>query len=1105
MTDLLLDQLARRIPEIIAASVRERQVLEAVWVYAVPGERNAAAMAPPPAPDDDGWQPIKRGERWGVYPGDDPDYEPPRVQWEVGMTGGSTHWLRTQFRVPDAWRGEAVYFHHHWEGQSLNQVEGIVYLGGSALTGIDFGHRSVALPGGVHEGELLVRCAVPFPRAFGWLELQLHNETIYRLGQTMRVLLDAARNLHLHAPERHDLLTLLNRTYGQLDLQGGYQAAGFAASAVVALGLLQQGLQELQPSSASPRQPTMLASGHGHLDVAWLWPLWRTRQKVAHTVANTLHLLERYGQYHFSMSQPQVFAYLKADDPALYERMAEAVRGGRFEPVGPMWVEPDCNIPSGESFIRQIAHGLGFFQREFPERYNEQTTHIAWLPDVFGFTAALPQILRGCGVSCFMTSKLSWNQNNRMPYETFRWQGIDGSAVLAYFITTTRAPVQRFTDRQPFTYGGMMQADEVLGAWNHYQQKGLNRDLLMLYGHSDGGGGPDRPMLEMAEVLRGVPGVPSVRQGRAEDFFRELYERVWHDERLPTWAGELYFEYHRGTYTSQAATKQANRLAELRYREAEWLNAWAVCAGGTNRQAVLDGGWEKILLNQFHDILPGSSIAAVYADSRADHAEIQRIACEVWEASIEWVRAQSIENQEPRTENPELPDATSEVLTVWNTLPWARRDVVRLAFGPDGEAPLVRDGEGNPLLTQVVEKDGERAVLAEVSVPSYGYTTVQKGTHVGTQHAASLHASPSAVENDAFRIAFDERGEIASLYDKHHDRELVLPGARLNQLVLYEDRPLEWDSWDIDPFYVEKPYPVQDIERWEVVEDGSLRTVILISRRFGSSRIEQRIALWHNMRRIDFATTVEWQERQSLLRALFPLNLNSERATCEIQFGALERSTTRNTSWDRARFEVCAQRWVDLSEGDYGVALLNTGKYGHSFAGSTIGLSLLKGGVFPDPEADKGTHQFTYSLLPHSGDWRAAQVVRRAYELNAPLRGEGVSRWQGKRVSPIATGVPSNSESSPSHRLTASFLHTPTEHIVVETVKVAANGDGIIVRLYEAHNQRGPVELSFERAVASAEETDMLERGSTALAVEGNSVRLSIRPYEVKTLRVRFG
>ncbi|HEX9369697.1 MAG TPA: glycoside hydrolase family 38 C-terminal domain-containing protein, partial [Roseiflexaceae bacterium] len=344
----------------------------------------------------------------------------------------------------------------------------------------------------------------------------------------------------------------------------------------------------------------------------------------------------------------------------------------------------------------------------------------------------------------------------------------------------------------------------------------------------------------------------------------------------------------------------------------------------------------------------------------------------------------------------------------------------------------------------------------------------------------------SVLENDELRVELDDSGEIASLYDKRADRETIAPRATGNQLVAYEDRPMQWDAWDVDIFYEEKPYPVREIVDWRVVEQGPLRAAVEITRRLGQSTIRQRICLWRGSRRVDFATEVDWQERQTLLRALFPLNVNATRATCEIQFGAVERPTHRNTSWDWARFEVCAHRWVDLSEGDYGVALLNDGKYGHSLHHNILGLSLLKGAIFPDRQADRGLHRFTYSLLPHAGDWRAAGVVRRAYELNAPLR--AVER------SNVQTFERSN----------RSFLSTPTDHIVVETLKVADDGNGLIVRLYEAHNQRGPASLKFGRPVAAAVETDLLEREVGPVEVDGDEVRFQVRPFEVKTLRVRL-
>jgi alpha-mannosidase len=921
---------------------------------------------------------------------------------------------------------------------------------------------------------------VAFPHQFGGLELQLRDELIFRLGHTMRAVLDASKVMPAELPARQQVLALLRHAYTMLDLRAGWQSEGFADSAAAALATLERGMAELAEQAAAT--PQIVASGHGHLDVAWLWPLWRTRQKVAHTVAIALDLMERYPEYHFSMSQPQVFAYLKEDDPQLYARLKAQVAAGRFEPVGAMWVEPDCNLPSGESLIRQLAHGVRFFMQEFPQRYGDAMAapHVVWLPDVFGYNAALPQILRGCGISCFMTTKLSWNQTNRFPADTFRWRGIDGSEVLAHFLTTAGGPVRHPHDPQYFSYGGPVGAAEVAGAWRHYRQQQLNQELLLLYGHADGGGGPDEAMLESLRALHQIPGMPQLRPGRADDFFARLYERVWNDPRLPTWVGELYFEYHRGTYTSQAAIKRANRAAELQYRAAEWLNAWATSEGAPNQQAQLDAGWRTILLNQFHDILPGSSIAAVYEEAHADYAEVKHLGDQVIDAAVQAiVGAQSAElrteNREPRTISAEQNNLRS---VVFNSLAWERRELMQLP-------PTLVDALG-AAEHQLIEEPGVApALLVAVTAPPFGYAPLV----VQRSDPGALSVEREQLANDEIEIGLDAQGEIQSLYDRRHKRELVLSGSSLNQLVLYEDRPLEWDAWDIDHFYLDKAYPVREIVDWSVMEAGPLRATIAITRRAGQSTITQRISLRRNSRIIDIHSEVDWQERQMLLRALFPLALNTTQATCEIQFGALERPTHRNTSWDQARFEVCAQRWVDVGEGDYGVALLNNGIYGHSLRDSTLGLSLLKSAIFPDQEADRGVHRFTYSLYPHAGDWRAAQVVRRAYELNAPL-------W--------ASTLPITHTSAPQLPSSRSFVKTASEHVVVETIKVADDGDGLIVRLYEAHNQRGLVTLSFERPVQSVEETDLLERSREPLVATGNSISFAVRPFEIKTLRVRL-
>jgi alpha-mannosidase len=1096
VTFFTLEKLKARIPEIAQAAVRARRPIDGVLTAIAPGPVATSTMAPAPPAGAPEWQPLATGQRWGGAPGADPDAPREEIGWGIPVNGGGTHWLRASLRVPEEWRGQSVHLSLAWEGAGQASTEAIVYLDGAVLSGLDDFHRSALLPAAAHDGEheLLVRCYTPYRQPFGGLSLLLRDETIFRLGQAMRAMFEAAPTYRESDVEKHALLKRLNDAYAALDLRAGWQSEQFAESAKVAFGLLQNQEprtenQQLEAGSqfSALGSPTIIATGHAHLDVAWLWPLWRTRQKVAHTVANALHLMERYPDYHFSMSQPQVYSYLKQDAPDLYERMKQRIAEGRFEPVGMMWLEPDCNVTSGESLVRQLAQGARFFAKEFGE-----LNHVVWLPDVFGYSAALPQLMRLCGISCFMTTKISWNQFNRMPNDTFRWRGIDGSEVLTHFITASADQPKHPSDAQFYTYVGRMSGGESFGLWNHYRQKEINDEVLYSYGWGDGGGGPTEEMLEAAHVLDSLPGFPQVKLGRVEQFFERLYQRVWDDPRLPTWVGELYLEYHRGTYTSQARTKQQNRAAELLYREAEWLNAWAVSLGAENRQGQLDAGWRTILLNQFHDIVPGSSIPQVYIDSNADHAEVRRIANAVRDEATLGIFQQA---QEPRTKNQEPAVATaagsqSSVLgstLVLNSLSWERQEPVALPWDAGAAVP-----EGAQLVDGA---DGTRSLLVDASVPSYGFAALEQRKPDRGQ-GKGLSVSRSTLENDELRLELDDNGEVKSLYDKRAGRETIGKGTTANQLVAYEDRPMQWDAWDIDIFYEEKPYAVREIVDWRVAEEGPLRAAIAITRRLGQSTITQRICMWRDSRRVDFVTEVDWQERQTLLRALFPLNVNATRATCEIQFGAVERPTHRNTSWDWARFEVCAHRWVDLSEGDYGVALLNNGKYGHSLHDNVLGLSLLKSAIFPDPQADRGQHRFTYSLLPHQGDWRAGQVVRRAYELNAPLVARAKNQEprtaqpdSGSRLSALGSG---------------SFLSTPTDHIVVETVKVADDGDGLIVRLYEAHNQRGQASVRFGRPVASAVETDLLEREIGAAKVDGDEVHFEVRPFEIKTLRVRL-
>jgi alpha-mannosidase len=1019
--------------------------------------------------------------------------------WGIPADGGHNHWLKATINVPSEWASALADQHQallrfDWEADGQSSLEAIVYINGQAVAGIDQFHKSYLLPPELLNGshEILLRVYSPFPQPFGGLKLQLRDVLIMRLVAAIYTLSEASKTYREADPAGHALLVLANQAYNRLNTQAGWHSPQYAASAHAALAELDSTLNRMreqvresgaasdQPFALGARRPVVLSTGHAHLDTAWLWPLWRTRQKVAHTVATALHLMDRYPEYHFSMSQPQVYDYLRHDDPDLYARLKQRAAEGRFEQVGLMWIEADCNVPSGESLVRQFLEGNKYYTNEFGP-----AKHVLWLPDVFGYSAALPQILRGCGVDVFMTTKISWNQFNRMPCDTFRWRGIDGTEVLTHFVTATDKPLKpNPSEAQFYTYNGTMLPAEVFGTWLHYRQKQVNDEVLYIYGFGDGGGGPTEEMLELAAVMNDLPGFPRVQLGRVDEFFERLYQRTFTNPLTPTWVGELYLEYHRGTYTSQSRTKQNNRAAELLYREAEWLNAWAVALGSANRQEQLNEGWRTVLLNQFHDILPGSSVPLVYTESNQQFAEVQRTGREVLDQALAQVLA---------NDDSDLPgdgirggaaggSSNSSGPVVINTLPWDREELVSIpANNPvelAGESQLVSDFDGN------------KSILVAVQVPGYGYAALNVALdHPPTRSegvpASALYAAPAVdrttLDNGILRVVLDDNGEISSLYDQEHRRESVASGSTLNQLVTYEDRPIFWEAWDIDIFYEEKPYPVREILDWRVIEQGPLRSAIEIVRKIGKSTIKQQIRLARGSRRLDIASEVDWQHRQTVLRALFPLNLNATKATCEIQFGAVERPSHRNTSWDVARFEVCAHRWVDMSEGGYGVALLNDGKYGHSLRDSTIGISLLKAGIHPDPKADEGLHRFTYSLLPHKGDWRDGHVTRRAYELNAPLR--STVGPQGVR---------------------GAFLTVAGEHVVVETIKVADDGDGLIVRLYEAHNQRGRVALRFPRLLKSAAETNLLEHEIGPVDWEGQTIQLDVRPFEVKTIRIRL-
>jgi alpha-mannosidase len=643
-----------------------------------------------------------------------------------------------------------------------------------------------------------------------------------------------------------------------------------------------------------------------------------------------------------------------------------------------------------------------------------------------------------------------------MPFDSFWWQGLDGTRVLTHFSTTPSPPWEGNPDlRNTPTYNAELNAFAALGTWVKLKHKESQRTMLMSYGMGDGGGGPTREMNENAAELREFPGLPRVKQGKVIDFFQRLESES--GPALPTWNGELYLEIHRGTYTTQARTKRDNRKAEFLLHDAEFLAAWAARLDPdyTYPHDTFRRAWQTVCLNQFHDIIPGSSIHEVYAESREQYAEVQRLGTAAREEALAVIARQ----------------AGGDVVVV-NATGFERED---LAFWPgaSGEEAKLAD-----VYTQQVEGG---TLIGGLTVPPYGTVVLTRGRPLALDPKEyPLIAEPTRLENALLRVDFNAVGDVVRIYHKYADREVLAPGAIGNQWQAFEDRPIYWDAWDVDIFYEEKMYLPEPATSVQVVDSGPLAATVEVRRRILHSEYVQRISLTYNSAVIDFDTWIDWRERHILLKAAFPVDVLSPVATHEIQWGSIQRPTHRNTSWDWARFETAAQKWVDLSEGDFGVALLNDCKYGHDIHDNVIRISLLRSPTEPDPEADQGEHRFTYSLFVHRAA-RPVYIARHAYQLNDPLivrPGSGGGRGQ---VDPFIQPAPG---------------------VIIETIKAAEDCRGTIVRLYEPNRTRHHTTLQCGFDVREAWITNLLEDDQEQISVNGREIELYLRPFQIVTLRL---
>jgi alpha-mannosidase len=768
---------------------------------------------------------------------------------------------------------------------------------------------------------------------------------------------------------------------------------------------------ELAKTGGTPSL-TMSAIGHAHIDLAWLWPIRETIRKGARTFSTVLANMERYPDYVFGASQPQLYQWMKDFYPKLYTKIQDKVAEGRWETQGAMWVEPDTNISGGEALVRQILYGKRFFREEFGTN-----PAMLWLPDVFGYTAALPQILKKAGVDYFLTIKISWNTFNVFPHHTFFWQGIDGTRILVHM------PPEG-------TYNSSAAPRAVMAAEKNFADKAVSEYSALLYGIGDGGGGAGTEHLERLAREKNLDGLAPVQQEYMETFFKRIAQDT---SEYKTWDGELYLEKHQGTYTTQARNKRFNRKMELALRDLEFIATLAHRTAGHHYPIEeLEAIWKEILLYQFHDILPGSSITRVYDESLARYQLL-------FEQTQQLLNTAQTALIQPAT------NTTS--VTVFNSLSWERSTWLQI-----------------------------QGQWCYVTVPSMGYTTINPATTI--QDDRRYTQTTDTLENDILRIQFSPDGSIQSIFDKEYQREVLADGTSANKLAVYLD---EGDAWDFPIAYAEQTPRYFTLEKTEAFHDGP-QSVIEQHYRFGHSTLQQRIKLIAGSRRIDFVTTVDWHEQHKMLRTSFPVNILTSEVTCDIQFGSIKRPTHSNTSWDMAKYEICAHKWVDLSQWDYGVALLNDCKYGHKVSGNTLDLNLLRSPSYPDPQADQAQHEFTYALYPHMGNHINGKVIQAGYELNVPL-----SYVPGESYTP-----------------STSLVQVEAENIIIETVKKAEESDDIILRLYEAAGASTRTTLKFDKEIASIWHTNLLEEQEEQIHHQNKSVAISLSPFEILTLRIRF-
>lgn len=970
---------------------------------------------------------------------------------DIWARTGQTAFMKTSCSIPEKWAGEYVAFAYMTGG------EGLLSLNGKPYSGADDNRGYIRIADKAKSGEKF-DFDIEIKTGAYWEYLPAPDEPVkpYILSKSELFVIDKDIEkvyIDFYAPFmifknykdtllRDKLAEVMYEAFKLVDFTD-VKREEFKAELNNAAKYLHDEFEKIDWHKAMGKT---WYTGHSHIDVMWLWPLKETQRKVGRTFNTLVSLMEEFPEYKFCLSQVPLYKFLEKNYPETFEKLKELIKEKRVEPIGGTWVENDTNLVSGESLSRQCLYGKRYM------RSLGADVRIGFIPDVFGYSYALPQVYKKSGLDYFITSKLGWQDTNKFPYQVFWWEGLDGSKVLTYL------PIQYCDPMSDLEW----HRERIVEKW---EDKLVCPDYLAFDGWGDGGGGPTRESLEYIRRMKNIPGFPDGEFTYVHDFFDNIVSK---SKNLPTYNDELYFEYHRGTYTSQANNKKNNRKSELALRDAELLSVVAKSYGEKYPKEELVKTWETVLLNQFHDCIPGSSITEVYKDSAKHYEEILGTTKAIIDKTLKLIASKA------NTEGAGTP------IFVYNTLSHDRSDVVEVEWTGKKDIVVV-NAEGDVIPCQI---EGNKLVFVTDEIPSMAYDVyfVKEGKY---EEENPFDFNGKLVSTPYYEIGINPDGTIGAIWDNECDRNVLPQMARANVLQLFEDKPTDYDAWELEHDIENRKKEFKKIEGPTLIENGLVRMVIRTKYATEKSTLTQDMIVYANKPTIDFKTKVDWHEDHTLLKTAFPVDIRSSKATYEIAYGKIERSTTNNTSKEQAQWEVSGHKWADLSEANYGVSILNDCKFGWDIKGNLMRLTLLRSPKWPDPVADMDEHEFTYSLFPHETN-TLYDTTYLGQDLNSPLYAFVTDSHKGEELGD-------------------GFVDVEGCDVIVDCVKEAEDDDSIIVRLYEPVGARGNVFLTFKNDMVSCVETNILEEEiKSDMVIEENTLNFYIKPFEIKTFKIKF-